>query len=192
MEGTVTAPGIWGCVNWGGGAFLPDRDLLVIKTSEIPTLAKLMKVHADGVHSDYRHAGETELTFAGGIPISNPPYGRLLAINLRSRSIEWQFNFGDWWIVRDHPRLRDLPASTHVGVPGAPGPIATRSGLVFVGGGDKALWAIDARTGRELWRYKTDAPTTATPMTYRTSLGKQFVVIAVGSDNKTKLLAFSR
>jgi quinoprotein glucose dehydrogenase len=62
------------------------------------------------------------------------------------------------------------------------GPIATASGLVFIGAAlDDHLRAYDIETGRELWRARLPAGGQATPMTYRLrSDGRQFVVIAAG------------
>ena len=40
---------------------------------------------------------------------------------------------------------------------------------------------MDARTGKELWTAKLDAPAEATPVTYLGRDGKQYVVIASGS-----------
>lgn len=45
------------------------------------------------------------------------------------------------------------------------------------------------RTGRELLRRELGRRATATPMTYRTSAGTQFVVIATGSGNNAALMA---
>jgi glucose dehydrogenase len=62
--------------------------------------------------------------------------------------------------------------------------------LVFVGGGDVALNAVDAMTGETLWRFPFDARTTATPMTYRAG-GKQYVLIAKGQGESAELVAFT-
>lgn len=51
--------------------------------------------------------------------------------------------------------------------------------------------AVDATTGRELWR-ATTRETTATPMTYRGASGRQFVVIATGRGTDATLVAFAR
>ena len=51
-------------------------------------------------------------------------------------------------------------------------------GLVFAGGGEDALYAFDKQTGRELWSTVLAERSTATPMTYQSSRGRQFVLIA--------------
>jgi quinoprotein glucose dehydrogenase len=69
----------------------------------------------------------------------------------------------------------------------------TSGGLVFVGGGDEALNAVDAMTGETVWQGPLPQRSTATPMTYRTGGpdGRQFVVIAVGAGEEAELVAFA-
>lgn len=50
--------------------------------------------------------------------------------------------------------------------------------------------AIDKATGRDLWSAPT-AETTGTPMTYLTSSGRQFVVVATGRGADAALVAFA-
>jgi quinoprotein glucose dehydrogenase len=77
-----------------------------------------------------------------------------------------------------------------LGVSGPQGGIVTKGGLVLIGGGDGALHAIDKTTGRELWQAELPGRATATPMTYRTRAGHQFVVIATGVGKGASLVAF--
>ena len=67
----------------------------------------------------------------------------------------------------------------------------TGGGLVFAGGGEDALYAFDKRTGRELWSGPLLERSTATPMTYQTGAGRQFVLIATGSGANQELVAFA-
>ena len=69
----------------------------------------------------------------------------------------------------------------------------TAGGLVFVGGGDVALNAVDAMTGETLLRLPLAQRTTGTPMTYRTSApdGRQFIVIATGQGENAELVALA-
>ena len=61
---------------------------------------------------------------------------------------------------------------------------------MFIGGRDAAFHAIDKTTGGDLWRTPTAEPT-GTPMTYRTSSGRQFVVVATGRGADAALIAFA-
>ena len=78
-----------------------------------------------------------------------------------------------------------------LGVAGAPGAIVTAGGLLFASGGGSVLYAFNSRTGVELWSQELGQRAYAVPMTYRTSAGKQFVVIASGAATGAKLTAFS-
>jgi quinoprotein glucose dehydrogenase len=71
------------------------------------------------------------------------------------------------------------------------GAMVTRSGLVFIGGGDGYLYAFDKKTGAELWRGKLPYENAAVPMTYRTRSGKQFLVVATGTGADNALVALT-
>jgi quinoprotein glucose dehydrogenase len=61
------------------------------------------------------------------------------------------------------------------------GPIATASGLVFIGAtSDFGFRAFDAKTGKELWRATVDNDVLMTPLTYQGANGKQFVAAVAG------------
>ena len=83
-------------------------------------------------------------------------------------------------------RSEPCPAPCKPG-PAAPGDIKTRAtptvagGRVFTLGVNEILSCFDARTGKELWTVKIDAPGEATPITYMGRDGRQYVVIASGS-----------
>jgi quinoprotein glucose dehydrogenase len=111
-----------------------------------------------------------------GVPCAPPPWGTLLAVDLRSGRVAWEVPFGS---VRD---MTPLPIPWRVGLPHMGGPIATATGLVFIGAAmDDFLRAYDVETGAELWRGRLPAGGQATPMTYRLRPdARQFVVIAAG------------
>jgi quinoprotein glucose dehydrogenase len=119
------------------------------------------------------------ITAESGLPCSPPPWGSLVAIDLKSGNKAWESTLGD--IAGLQPKLKGaLPAPT--GMPNLGGPIATATGLVFVGAAmDHFIRAFDIETGRELWRAELPAGARATPMTYVLK-GKQFVVIAAGGN----------
>ena len=59
--------------------------------------------------------------------------------------------------------------------------IRRRGGLIFIGATfDPYLKSFDVETGTLLWKGKLPTSARATPMTYRTAKGKQYVVIAAG------------
>jgi quinoprotein glucose dehydrogenase len=115
----------------------------------------------------------------------------LNAVNLNTGTIAWQVPFGDTPAVRNHPALKGVELPKKLGVSGVQGPLVTKGGLIFIGGGDVALHAVDKSTGDDLWTYPLTQRTTSTPSTYRTARGKQFVVIASGNGPDATLLGFA-
>lgn len=69
-----------------------------------------------------------------------------------------------------------------VPLPGSwPGGImATGGGLVFQGQIDGRFVARDARTGKELWSFKTESPIVGAPISYRIG-GRQYVTVITGA-----------
>src|SRR3989442_5446731 len=101
-----------------------------------------------------------------GLPCTPPPFGSLVAVNLSTGAIAWNVPLG---------MMGGFPGSPNLG-----GPIVTAGGIVFIGATlDRAVWAFDVETGRELWKADLPAGARATPMTYEAG-GRQFVVIAAG------------
>jgi alcohol dehydrogenase (cytochrome c) len=60
------------------------------------------------------------------------------------------------------------------------GLLSTKGGVVF-GSAGQAFFALDAKTGRELWRMETGGWIKAAPITYLLD-GKQMVTVAAGHD----------
>ncbi len=66
-------------------------------------------------------------------------------------------------------------------MPGIGGPIITKGGVAFLGAAvDNYLRAYDLNNGKELWKARLPAGGQATPMTYTTDDGRQFVVMVAG------------
>jgi quinoprotein glucose dehydrogenase len=193
IQGTLQRPGIIGGANWGGAAFDQASGLLFVKTSEQAHVARLGKPEPrpSEIEADYARQGDTSAEFMNGIPLLKPPYAHLTAIDLNRGAIAWRIPFGDLPSLRQHPSLKDVALPESLGSPGAPGAIVTAGGLLFVGGGDAALHAVDAETGRELWKGALPRRSSATPVTYRAKNGRQYVVIAVGTRTDAELVSFA-
>lgn len=121
------------------------------------------------------------VTIPNGLPCTRPPWGALIAINLRTGARAWEVPLGDPANLR--PELAGR-STTPLGLPNLGGPIITAGGVTFIGATfDHFLRAFDVATGRELWRGALPAGARATPMTYQAG-GRQFVVIAVGGGDE--------
>jgi quinoprotein glucose dehydrogenase len=188
LQGTLMLPGNIGGANWGGGAFDPETAMLYVKTSNNVTISQVAKPESPEVDADYAMARGGNATFHNGLPLLKPPYGHLSAVNLNTGEIAWHEPFGDMPRLRSHPALEGVKLPEKFGVAGAQGVIVTKGGIVFAGGGDTAFHAVDKSNGRDLWSYPLGRQATATPMTYQTKSGRQFVVIATGSGREAAVL----
>ena len=207
LEGTLVLPGWIGGAGWGGGAFDPSSGTLYVKASNQPVLARVVPDDSAGGGAGYvldltespaarlnlplptRTGLLGRLSRVVDVPLIRPPYGTLTAIDLQRGTLRWQVTLGDMPEVRFHPRLRHLELPP-LGVAGAPGPLLTESGLLFLTGGGTVLYALDAGTGAVLWSWDLGRIGYANPMSYRTAAGRQFVLIATGREANASLVAF--
>jgi glucose dehydrogenase len=60
------------------------------------------------------------------------------------------------------------------------GALATAGGLVFYGTMDGWFKAIDARTGKLLWQFKTASGIIGQPISYRGPDGRQYIAVPSG------------
>ncbi len=197
FQGTIMLPGLIGGANWGGAAVDEAAGIIYVKTTNLGAIARLQKPdktsanpHANEVDGDYVREGQTNAVFHDGLPLLKPPYGHLTALDLNRGEILWHVPFGDDARLRAHPALKGVPLPAKLGAAGVQGPMLTKTGLLFVGGGDTALHAVDAKTGADVWSYPFARRTGGNPMTYVVG-GKQYVVIAAGSGAEAVLYAFS-
>jgi PQQ-dependent dehydrogenase (methanol/ethanol family) len=72
----------------------------------------------------------------------------------------------------------DLPGDVQLNYAGV---LSTAGGLVFFGESSGGFAAVDARTGKYLWHFETNAPMKGSPMTYAIN-GRQYVAIAAGAN----------
>jgi quinoprotein glucose dehydrogenase len=207
LEGTVVMPGWIGGAGWGALSVDPERGLAFVKATNEPVLARLipsgdaLRFRLDTLHSSPKTPLMLELPrprrwffFEDGpvvrVPVVKPPWGTLTAYDLTSGEIVWHVPIGDTPAVREHPSLRDVELPP-LGVAGAPGGVATASGLIFLTGGGEELLAVDSETGAVLWSAPLGQPGPSNPMTFRARDGRQYVVVATGLREGASLQAFA-
>ncbi len=190
LQGTLVFPGNVGGVNWGSGAYDPERHLLFVDTNRLPIFVKLIArdqfdaarknaTDVDRLHGEFawqRGAPfamfRTPLLSPSGLPCNAPPWGTIAAVDLFEGKKVWDVPLGSF-----------LP-SAMTGTITLGGPMATAGGIVFTAAAmDNYLRAFDSETGKEIWRYQLPAGGQATPMTY-TLGGKQYLVICAGGHGK--------
>jgi quinoprotein glucose dehydrogenase len=198
-EGTILMPGWVGGANWGGAAVDPETGVLYVPSVTSPSVTALVPPHPDSSDFRYVRGLPREVPMPGGLPLLEPPYGRITAIDM---------NTGEHlWMRPNGPGPRDHPAIAHLGLPwlgqrGRPAPLLTRT-LLFLGegtpdalsvlpiAGGKAFRAWDKRTGEVVWEIELAAGTSGAPMTYLAD-GRQFIVVAIGDrQTRGRLVALS-
>lgn len=195
VRGTVIFPGNIGGSNWSGLAIDPSRRVAVIPSNRLITVVSLVprdqvrQQRSEGTRFDEfaTQAGtpyglrRRHLLGPDGVPCNAPPWGVLTAIDLESGATLWERPFGRMG------HLSGIPGSAAWGSPNLGGGMITAGGLVFASGAlDQTLYAFDVDTGRELWSAQLPAGVHATPMTYVTASGDQFVVVAAGGHREVR------
>jgi quinoprotein glucose dehydrogenase len=198
LEGTLQRPSQGGGANWGGAAFDPETGYLFVRAANSIGLNRLAKNDGSDplVSVEYSNVfarGGESVNLPGGLPLQSPPYAVLTAIDLNKGEIAWKVPLGEGSpALRNHPLLKGVALPDRLGSPNSRGgAMVTKSGLVFIGGGDGYLYAFDKKSGKEVWRGKVPYENAAVPMTYRTRSGRQFVAVATGTGADNALVAFA-
>jgi quinoprotein glucose dehydrogenase len=103
---------------------------------------------------------------------TSPPYTTLTAYDLNAGTIKWQVPIGDDPLTL----ARGGPQNTG-GLGARNGMFVTRSGLVFVAGGDGKARAFDEETGQVLWTGTLPGNSSGIPVSYEAK-GRQYVVFS--------------
>ena len=135
-------------------AFDPSTGLVYATTWDIPRFQQVAPTAQQTI-------GGTSTGVNARIPEVKPGdvVGHFLAINPLTGEKKWEVP------------LTDLPSSAGV--------LATGGGLVFTGKLTGEFVALDEKTGKTLWQFKTGSSINATAITY-THKGKQYVTVASG------------
>ena len=188
-KGTLIFPMTGGGVNWGGVAFDPVNQIVYANTSRaahIVTLIPAAQVSGFKAPPGHDFGPQRGAPFAMtravalsplGLPCNPPPWGVLVAVDLKAGKILWQSRVGT---TED---IAPLGLPFPFGTPLVNGVLVTAGGLVFTGAMDAYLRAFDAKTGAELWQGRLPVPGVANPMTYMWN-GEQYVVIAAGGHSE--------
>ncbi|WP_251358799.1 membrane-bound PQQ-dependent dehydrogenase, glucose/quinate/shikimate family [Kangiella sp. TOML190] len=193
LEPFFTYPGAQGGMNWGSGSVDETRGIYVINDLRLPIITSLIpredmpdiKLPA-GPHDPIGPQLGTPYALKRDAPssilgflCSQPPYGTISGIDLKTRKILWQRPVGtveDLDFIGVHTGMR-IP----LGMPTLGGSVITGGGLVFFPNAmDRYMRVFDIETGEEIRRIKMPVGANATPMSYVADNGKQYVVASFG------------
>lgn len=162
-QGVLVYPHLFGATNWYSPSYSPRTNLFYVPTWQDSSM-NVGKVGGDFAPGQrymggtLRGAGPPTKRGAENTPAEGTNYGAIVAIDPNNGQIKWQY------------KMTDLTAS---------GLLSTASDLVFGGGREGYFYALDARTGAELWRSSLGGSVEAAPVTFRVG-NKQYISIAAG------------
>src|SRR5579875_2758511 len=151
QKGTAIFPGDDGATNWQSPSYSPDTRLMYVPLIDRGATFSL-------VHAAYREGVAFNGGFAEPFPESTSEVA-VRAIDPITGSTAWEYR---------------NPGTSFGGL------LSTAGGLVF-GSQGETFFALDAATGKELWRVEMGANITAAPVTFSCN-GKQRITIAAGRD----------
>ena len=198
LQGTVVLPSNIGGAHWGGVAIDPEREMAIVPVNRIAAMVQLIPREGFSLErvraAEQRLGDDFEYNMMQGtpfvmrrrlllapskLPCTPPPFGTLVAVDLKTGRIRWESPLGSFAAVVGADLAAKIPAEW--GSPNLGGPMITAGGLAFIAAAlDRRLHAFDVETGRELWQGTLPQSGKATPMSYRVASGEQFVAIAVG------------
>ncbi len=192
FQGTLAYPGLGGGTNWGSVSVDPVKQRMVVNLQIAPFT---MKVVPQDEVSDVSGGDLVGLAPQRGSPYAvtrsvfatewpdmkpcvEPPWGKLVSIDLNSGEIIWERALGNLNKLAPFGLGKFFPWGT----PNTGGSIQTAGGLIFIGATlDHYFRAFDSDSGELLWEQEMPYAAHATPMTYRLNKdSKQYVVIAAG------------
>ena len=125
---------------------------------------KLEKNHEVRVYANVK--AWTIFRTKDGLPASNPPWGYIAKLNLVSGKIQWKSPLG---YLKINGKKKKIGTSIWGGL------ALNAGGILFATGTEDLLaYAIDSKTGEELWTYKMEAAGSAPPIIINYN-GKQYV-----------------
>jgi alcohol dehydrogenase (cytochrome c) len=148
--GNESCPGLGGGHNWQPTSYSPQTGLYYFGST-------------DGCHMYYKTNQQYiegqwyQLSTVEGVP-HKPMEGSVVAVDPTTGDTRWRF-----------------PA---ISAPSG-GMLSTAGGILFTGDGQGYLIALDAKSGKLLWKFQTGGRIAAAPITY-TFRGKQYLTIAAG------------
>jgi quinoprotein glucose dehydrogenase len=183
IRGSISMPGHNGGTNWGNTAVDPLNQRFFVVSREIPVLIKLNPDNRPEALAAMPNGSpdlnpyKSPVNFllqSNGMVAIKPPFSYLTAYDMNTGNVMWRIPNGTV-TTAETQGLPEVGAQASRG-----GPVATASGLLFVGTAtDRTFRARDAATGEVLWEHELPAATEGVPAVYQVN-GRQYVTIPVG------------
>jgi len=154
-DGNKSCPGIGGGHNWQATAFSPQTGLYYFTSTEGCQLYYK-------TDQEFREGQWYQGSTTGPIP-TEPTTGAIFGLHPATGETRWKFEMV---------------------TPPTSGLLATAGGLVFGGDREGYFFALDARTGKPLWKFQTGGMVIAPPISYMLD-GRQYVAVAAGQTMMT-------
>lgn len=190
LRGTINIPGWGGGGWWTGAAFDPDSGFFYIPSATIPIVVQLQEADPEKSNLRYVRGGAMNVGGPQGLPLTKPPYGRIVATNLNSGEQEWMIPHGEG--IRRKIIDMGILDPGPVGGPSRTGPLLTKT-LLFVAqvdNGRNLMRAFDKATGAVVHEIELPLPPQGSPMTYAVK-GQQYLSIAIGGGSDSRLFTLS-
>ncbi len=158
-QGTLVRPHVHGAINWAPPAFSPRTGLLYVAHWERSGIVAIEGKFPQSVGINARQTTMGDSTLEPFLNNDDEARGVIRAYDPATLKPKWEYALGNitWG-----------------------GTLSTAGDLVFTGGKDGYFVALDARTGKLLWKASLGGQVNAGAMTYAVE-GKQYVAIAAGT-----------
>jgi alcohol dehydrogenase (cytochrome c) len=152
LTGTFACPNHGGGIEWNGGSYDDATNLFFIPSTQECATWKIIYPAAVPYIAGQPYS-------AGPLPKRRAATGLLTAVDVGTGRAAWK---------------KPLPYSGQGGV------LVTRNGLIFTSDLSGRLYALDPKTGRELWHDDVGAAIVAPISAYRGSDGHEYLVVEAG------------
>jgi alcohol dehydrogenase (cytochrome c) len=169
--GAPTWPGVQGGTNWYPPSYSPSTGLFYFSVWE--NYASIFRKEEQEYEPGRNFTG-------GGAPVLSPtPGAPTIGVGRRGPINNWTNEVGSGATIAVDPKTgKRVWTFPQYDVTDA-GMLATASDILFTGGREGYFYALDAKTGKELWKTNLGGSIVMAPITYRID-GKQYVSVISG------------
>jgi len=170
-----------GCVRWAGASVDTEKNILYVSVDQFPYISTI--IENKNFKGKYTHKWEYFVD-KNNNPGIKPPWGAIVALDLRSGTVKWKVPFGSY------DNLKNV-YETDTGTTNRSGVTATKGNLIFASGTkDNKFRVFDSNSGNELWSYTMSKAGSAPPTVYEIN-GKQFIVVPAFENGGKNIYSFT-